>query len=60
MPALLRPGPENNPDNPVLETYLQIIGQARRMLYLHTPYYAVEASMRRPSCTAADAGVTSG
>ena len=50
-------GPENNPDNPVLETYLQIIGQARRMLYLTTPYYAVEASMQEALCIAADAGV---
>ena len=50
-------GPENNPDNPVLETYLQIIGQARRMLYLTTPYYAVETSMQEALCIAADAGV---
>ena len=50
-------GPENNPDNPVLETYLQIIGQARHMLYLTTPYYAVEASMQEALCIAADAGV---
>lgn len=50
-------GPLNNPDNPVEETYLQLIGSARRMLYITTPYYAVEESMQQALCIAADAGV---
>lgn len=50
-------GPLNNPDNPIEETYLQLIGSAQRMLYLTTPYYAVEESMQKALCIAADAGV---
>ena len=50
-------GPLNNPDNPAEETYLQIISSAKRMLYLTTPYYAVEESMQKALCIAADAGV---
>ncbi|MDD3346927.1 cardiolipin synthase [Oscillibacter sp.] len=50
-------GPLNNPDNPIEETYLQMIGSAKRMLYLTTPYYAVEESMQKALCIAADSGV---
>lgn len=50
-------GPLNNPENPIEETYLQIIASAKRMLYLTTPYYAVEESMQKSLCIAADAGV---
>lgn len=50
-------GPLNNPDNPIEETYLQLIASARRMLYITTPYYAVERSMQQALCIAADAGV---
>ena len=50
-------GPLNNPDNPIEETYLQLIGSAKRFLYLTTPYYAVEESMQKALCMAADAGV---
>ena len=50
-------GPLNNPDNPAEEIYLQLIGSAKRMLYLTTPYYAVEESMQKALCIAADAGV---
>ena len=50
-------GPLNNPDNPVEETYLQLISSAQRMLYITTPYYAVEESMQQALCIAADAGV---
>ncbi len=50
-------GPLNNPDNPIEETYLQLIGTARRMLYVTTPYYAVEESMQKALCIAADSGV---
>ncbi len=50
-------GPVNNPDNPIEEVYLQLIASARRMLYLTTPYYAVEDSMQQALCIAADAGV---
>ena len=50
-------GPLNNPDNPIEDTYLQLIGTARRMLYVTTPYYAVEESMQKALCIAADSGV---
>ena len=50
-------GPLNNPDNPVEDAYLQIISSAQRMLYITTPYYAVEESMQKALCIAADAGV---
>ena len=50
-------GPVNNPDNPIEDTYLQLIASARHLLYLTTPYYAVEESMQRALCIAADAGV---
>jgi len=50
-------GPLNNPDNPIEETYLQLISNARHMLYITTPYYAVEESMQKALCIAADAGV---
>ena len=50
-------GPLNNPDNPIEEVYLQLIHSAKSMLYLTTPYYAVEDSMQQALCIAADAGV---
>lgn len=50
-------GPLNNPDNPIEDTYLQLISSAQRMLYITTPYYAVEDSMQKALCIAADAGV---
>lgn len=50
-------GPLNNPEDPIEETYLQLIASAQRMLYLTTPYYAVEEDMQRALCIAADAGV---
>ena len=50
-------GPLNNPDNPIEEIYLQLIASAQKMLYLTTPYYAVEESMQKALCIAADAGV---
>ena len=50
-------GPLNNPDNPVEAAYLQLIASAKRMLYITTPYYAVEESVQEALCIAADAGV---
>ena len=50
-------GPLNNPDNPIEDTYLQLIASAQKMLYITTPYYAVEEYMQKALCIAADAGV---
>ena len=53
----LTDGPENNPAVPMEDTYLQMIATAKRELFITTPYYAVEESMQRALCIAADAGV---
>lgn len=50
-------GPVSNPDHPIEDTYLQLITSARRMLYITTPYYAVEDCLQKALCIAADAGV---
>lgn len=50
-------GPLNNPENPIEVTYLQLINSAKHMLYITTPYYAVEESMQQSLCIAAEAGV---
>ena len=50
-------GPLNNPENPIEDTYLQLMASAKRFLYITTPYYAVEESMQKALCIAADAGV---
>lgn len=50
-------GPLNNPEDPIEETYLQLIASAQKMLYITTPYYAVEEDMQRALCISADAGV---
>jgi len=50
-------GPLNNPDNPIEDTYLQLLSSAKRFLYITTPYYAVEEYMQRSLCMAADGGV---
>ena len=60
LPGYCQPftdGPLNNPDNPIEEVYLQLIASAQKMLYLTTPYYAVEESMQKALCIAADGGV---
>ncbi|MEA5042857.1 MAG: cardiolipin synthase [Oscillibacter ruminantium] len=50
-------GPLNNPDNPMEDTFFQLISAATRFLYITTPYYAVEESMQQALCIAADSGV---
>ena len=35
-------GPENNPDNPIEDMYLQLISSAKETFYVTTPYLAVE------------------
>lgn len=50
-------GPLNNPENPVEDTFLQLICSATQFLYITTPYYAVEEAMQRALCIAADSGV---
>ena len=50
-------GPVSNPDHPIEDVYLQLIASAQRMLYITTPYYAVEDAMQTALCIAAEAGV---
>lgn len=50
-------GPANNPDNPAEDVYLQCIANAHEYIWLTTPYFAVEDSVVRALCTAADSGV---
>ena len=50
-------GPDNNPDNPAEDMYLQCITNAHEYIWLTTPYFAVEDSVVRALCMAADSGV---
>lgn len=50
-------GPNNNPENPAEELYLQAVSTAREFLYITTPYLAIEDSMMDALCVAADSGV---
>ncbi len=50
-------GPQNNPDNPAEDTFLQMISTARRFLYITTPYFIPDESLMRALCIAGDGGV---
>ena len=50
-------GPHNNPDNPAEDVYLQLISNARRFLYITTPYFVPDESVMRALCIAGDGGV---
>ncbi len=50
-------GPENNPDNPAEDVYIQMIDSAKRFLYITTPYFVPTAEALRALCIAGDGGV---
>ena len=50
-------GPQNNPENPAEDVYLQMITGARRFLYITTPYFIPDDTMLRALCVAGDGGV---
>lgn len=50
-------GPQNNPDNPAQGVFLQLITNARRFLYITTPYFIPNESILRALCIAGDGGV---
>ena len=50
-------GPANNPDDPAEELFLQAISRAKDFVYITTPYLAIEDSMLKALCVAADGGV---
>ena len=50
-------GPQNNPDNPAEDVFLQMISSAHRFLYITTPYFIPDESVMRTLCIAGDGGV---
>lgn len=50
-------GPLNSYVGFAEEIYMQLIGSAKRFLYITTPYLAIEDSMLQALCAAADGGV---
>ena len=50
-------GPQNNPDDPAEDVFLQLISGARRFLYITTPYFVPDNSIMRALCIAGDGGV---
>lgn len=50
-------GPQNNPDNPAEDAYLQLISNAKHFLYMTTPYFVPDDSILRALCIAGDGGV---
>lgn len=50
-------GPQNNPDNPAEDVFIQMISCARRFLYITTPYFIPDESILRALCIAGDGGV---
>lgn len=50
-------GPQNNPDDPAYDVFLQMILNARRFLYITTPYFVPDEAMLHALCIAGDGGV---
>ena len=50
-------GPLSNPDKSAEDVFLQLIANARRFLYITTPYFIPDAETLRALCIAGDGGV---
>lgn len=50
-------GPANNPNNPIENTYMQMIQYAKECVYITTPYLVIEANMRQALIIAAKSGI---
>lgn len=50
-------GPQNNPDNPAEDAFLQMIAGAKRFLYITTPYFVPDDTVLRALYIAGDGGV---
>ena len=50
-------GPQNNPDNPAEDVFLQMITGAKRFLYITTPYFIPDDTVLRALYIAGDGGV---
>ena len=50
-------GPDDNPDAPAEDLFLQFITRARQSVYVTTPYLAIDEPMMKALCLAGDSGV---
>ena len=50
-------GPNNNPVSTLEDLYLQLISGANEMVYITTPYLAIDEPMIKALCMAGDSGV---
>ena len=50
-------GPDDNPDAPAEDLFLQLISRARQSVYVTTPYLAIDEPMMKSLCLAGDSGV---
>ncbi len=50
-------GPDDNPDAPAEDLFLQLISRARQSVYVTTPYLAIDEPMMKALCLAGDSGV---
>ena len=50
-------GPDDNPDAPAEDLFLQLITRARQSVYVTTPYLAIDEPMMKALCLAGDSGV---
>lgn len=49
-------GPSNNPDNPAEVMYRTMIYNAKKYVYISTPYLVIDNSMKEALCTSAQGG----
>ena len=54
---IISDGPENNPDNPIIDMITQLFGQSQEYLYISTPYLVLEDSLGDELIRAAKSGV---
>ena len=50
-------GPDSNPVSSAEDAFLQLIGGAKHMVYITSPYLAIDESMEKALCMAAGSGV---
>lgn len=50
-------GPANNPNNPIIEIYKQIINYSKKYLYITTPYLVIEDDMKEALIVAVKSGI---
>ena len=55
--ANIADGPDSNPVSSAEDAFLQLIGGAKHMVYITSPYLAIDESMEKALCMAAGSGV---